>query len=65
MILKYHFCNTCGTKIYKEGDQGAFLGMANVQAGTLDKDCDGKSMGIADLQGRSGVMGQGEGGVVG
>jgi hypothetical protein len=36
MTLKYHFCETCGTKIYKEGDQGAFVGMAIVQAGTLD-----------------------------
>ena len=50
MILKYHFCNTCGTKIYKEGDQGAFLGMAIVQAGTLDKDGEGESMGIADFK---------------
>ncbi|KAH6680165.1 Mss4-like protein [Halenospora varia] len=36
MNLKYVFCEKCGTKIYKEGDAGAFVGMVIVLAGTLD-----------------------------
>jgi hypothetical protein len=47
MALKYHFCETCGTKIYKEGNQGAFVGIAIVQAGTLDGR-DG--MGVGDVK---------------
>ena len=46
MTLTIHFCTTCGTKIYKEGNAGAFIGMAIVQAGTLDA---GKGMGIEDV----------------
>jgi hypothetical protein len=49
MTLKYHFCETCGTKMYKEGDQGAFVGMAIVQAGTLDGG-EGNEMGVGDVK---------------
>lgn len=31
-----HWCENCGTKIYKEGDAEAFKGIAILQAGTLD-----------------------------
>ncbi|PMD46988.1 hypothetical protein L207DRAFT_477886 [Hyaloscypha variabilis F] len=37
MTLTLHWCENCGTKIYKEGDAEAFKGIAIVQAGTLDE----------------------------
>jgi hypothetical protein len=46
--LKYHFCGTCGTKIYKEADQN-LEGTAIVFAGTLDGS-EGNGMGIGDVK---------------
>lgn len=49
MMLSYHFCETCGTKIYKEGDADAFKGIFIVQAGTLDNPV-GEEMDIKDAK---------------
>jgi hypothetical protein len=35
MTLTIYFCETCGSTIYKEGDNEAFSGLKLVQAGTL------------------------------
>ena len=45
MILTLHWCEICGTKIYKEGDAEAFKGIAIVQAGTLDEGDGGLEIG--------------------
>jgi hypothetical protein len=45
MTLTLHFCENCGTKIYKEGDAEAFRGIAIVQAGTLDGEDGGMELG--------------------
>ncbi|KUJ13280.1 uncharacterized protein LY89DRAFT_651401 [Mollisia scopiformis] len=50
MTLTYHFCETCGTKIYKEGDADAFKGVFIVQAGTLDSAEGEKEMGLKDVK---------------
>lgn len=52
MTLTIHFCETCGTKIYKEGTADAFKGLVIVQAGTLDEveGEEGKGMGLGDVQ---------------
>lgn len=36
MALSIHFCDTCGTPLYKTADRESFLGKVIVQAGTLD-----------------------------
>jgi hypothetical protein len=51
MTLKYHFCEKCGTKIYKEGNGFGFVGMSILQAGTLDgKGGEGEGMRIEDMK---------------
>jgi hypothetical protein len=45
MTLTLHFCENCGTKIYKEGDAETFKGIAVVQAGTLDGGDGGMELG--------------------
>lgn len=47
ITFTYQFCETCGTKIYKEGDSENMKGVFIVQAGTLDQ-TDGK--GIEDVK---------------
>jgi len=47
MTLTLHWCENCGTKIYKEGDAEAFKGVAIVQAGTLDGE---GGMGVGDVK---------------
>lgn len=39
MTLTVFFCSQCGTKIYKTGDAGAFVGTVIIQAGSLDTEC--------------------------
>ncbi|KAH7407392.1 DUF636 domain protein [Cadophora sp. MPI-SDFR-AT-0126] len=46
MTITIHFCEKCGTKIYKEGTLDAFKGLFIVQAGTLDN---GGGMGLDDV----------------
>jgi hypothetical protein len=48
MTLTFHFCDNCGTRLYKEGDAEAFKGIAIVQAGTLDGGDGG--MGLEDVK---------------
>jgi hypothetical protein len=45
-----HFCETCATKIYKEGDSDGLKGVFIVQAGTLDLADGEKGMGIKDVK---------------
>ncbi|KAH9220788.1 Mss4-like protein [Leptodontidium sp. 2 PMI_412] len=48
MTLTIHFCEKCGTKIYKEGSADDFKGLFIVQAGTLDGGEGG--MGLGDVE---------------
>ncbi|KAF8852685.1 DUF636 domain protein [Acephala macrosclerotiorum] len=50
MTLTIRFCENCGTKIYKTGDDPAFAGVNIVQAGTLDHADGEKGMGIKDVK---------------
>ena len=56
MGLTLHWCEKCGTKIYKEGDAEEFKGLAIVQAGTLDGNGEGdgkggvEGMGLQDVR---------------
>ncbi len=50
MTLSYRFCENCGTKIYKEGDDAAFKGVIIVLAGNLDKVDGENAMGIKDVK---------------
>jgi hypothetical protein len=45
MTLTVHFCDNCGSTLYKEGDSEVFKGVAIVQAGTLD----GQEMKLEDV----------------
>ncbi|KAH8752351.1 Mss4-like protein [Hyaloscypha sp. PMI_1271] len=49
MTLTLHFCENCGTKIYKDMDGEAFKGFAIVQAGTLDAGEGGMEIGDVKL----------------
>lgn len=45
-----HFCENCGTKIYKVGDSDGMKGVFIVQAGTLDLADGEKGLGIKDVK---------------
>ena len=47
MTLTIHFCEKCGTKIYKEGTADAFKNLFILQAGTLDAE---GGMGLDDVE---------------